>query len=41
MTRLQQAFAAANAQGRGDKDMGNVSGWKARHPDYRFRPLSK
>ena len=27
--------------GRGDKDMGNVADWKARHPDYRFEPLEK
>ena len=35
------AVLLVNLSGRGDKDMGNVSGWKARHPDYRFRPLSK
>ncbi|MGN0890688.1 MAG: tryptophan synthase subunit beta [Candidatus Spyradenecus sp.] len=35
------AVLLVNLSGRGDKDMGNVAGWKARHPDYRFRPLSK
>lgn len=37
----REAVLLVNLSGRGDKDMGNVSGWKARHPDYTFRPLSK
>lgn len=37
----REAVLLVNLSGRGDKDMGNVAGWKARHPDYRFRPLSK
>ena len=40
-TLPHEAVLLVNLSGRGDKDMGNVSGWKARHPDYRFRPLSK
>ncbi|MCI6590097.1 MAG: tryptophan synthase subunit beta [Lentisphaeraceae bacterium] len=40
-TLPREAVLLVNLSGRGDKDMGNVSGWKARHPDYRFRPLSK
>lgn len=37
----REAVLLVNLSGRGDKDMGNVAGWKARHPDYTFRPLSK
>ena len=40
-TLPREAVLLVNLSGRGDKDMGNVSGWKARHPDYRFCPLSK
>ena len=40
-TLPREAVLLVNLSGRGDKDMGNVSGWKARHPDYRFHPLSK
>lgn len=38
-TMPKDAIIIVNLSGRGDKDMGNIAGWKARHPEYAYRPL--
>ena len=39
-TLPKTACLLVNLSGRGDKDMGNVAGWKARHPAYTFIPFN-
>ena len=38
-TLPKDAILIVNLSGRGDKDMGNVSNWKANHPDYTYTGL--
>lgn len=39
-TYPRNAILVVNLSGRGDKDMGNVANWKARHPEYAYQPLN-